>query len=373
MKLNPALAVFYTNTDKLTEALRLWRALNDADRQEQTKWAFEASFTLQLVKQTRVLDENLAWIKARSIQAAVNALLYPSVDVGYARNWIANNCPNYLIKFYDFIVQQTGQNKPKRKLVEEALLAFCQLLQQMESSDFQVNLVTYNEDAERASPGRHPDMLPGLRKEAAEKIADILKNFAAGHAIDLEPFVSLVSEAKERALFLKFCSIGEMYERATEVLCGGRLDIDELETFCRTAPNSEKAFSLAFHRMKNDGRDLLADGADFLIRNLEWISMAEILDWLPEDMPLNSASHILESAVALLIEKERLLRLESGVVQSMNLDVDYRLVSVEKKSVRIQSGTLCEAGGRPVGNGWVALAPDDRVYHITCKPRLSGE
>jgi hypothetical protein len=122
LKLYPAQAIFFTNSDKIADALKIWQALNDADKSNSSKWALEASYTLQLVRQHRILDEHLEWIKARSTTAAVNALLYPSVEVLYACDWIQANCPTYILRFYDFIVQQTGQNSPITTLMQDGLL-----------------------------------------------------------------------------------------------------------------------------------------------------------------------------------------------------------------------------------------------------------
>lgn len=371
MKLHPALAVYYTNKDKIPDALNIWKALDQADKNGSAKWALEASYTLQLVRQKKVLDDNLAWIKARSVNAAVNALLYPTVDVFYAQEWIEENCPTYMLKFYDFIMQQTGQNAPKLRTVEDGLEAFCKVLKDMDSPDFNVNVLTYNDKAVAASPGRHPEMIDDLANEAANKVARIVRQFGAMPGMDLRPFVDIIAQTKHRWLLFEFYAVGEMYQQAIDLVFRGTPDFRELENFCRNAPNPKKAFSVAFNQMKADGRDILSGNADFLIRNLEWLDFAEMLDWLPEDELLANVDNILQTASAILIEKERIAHMKLDIAQSMKLDVDYRLVKAHLRNVEIQHNTVCQGCHRPVGNGWVAVAPDSRVYHITCKPKLA--
>lgn len=369
LKLYPALAIYYTRTEKQVKALEYWKVLNNQDPKT-SRWALEASYTLQEISQKNILDEHLAWIKRRNVSHAVNALLHPNVDTAYAQEWIKANCPNYMIKFFDFIVQQTNP-APKIPLVEEALYAFCELLKNLEDPEFEVRKVTYNHKAATASKGPHPEMLEELGNECAEKISNIIHTYGAKKGVDLAPYVEIIKETKHRSLLFEFYQISEMYSEAMELIFSGNSpNYKELEDFCRNSPNCEAAFSHAFKTMIQKNKDFISVGIDFLIKNMEWVNYEEMLDWIPDDTPLEAVEKLLKIADNYLIQKERVMKTKLNIAKSMKKDVDYRLTKAQIRSVGIQHTTVCQNCQRPVGDGWVAIAPDSRVYHITCKPKL---
>jgi hypothetical protein len=372
LRLHPARAIFCTNTDKIPEALKIWGALNDHDSTRSAKWAFEASYTLQLVRQHRVLDEHLGWIKNRSMRAAVNALLYPSVEVPYAREWIQANCPTYMLRFYDFIVQQTGPNTPNIILVQEALQAFCDILMQMEfDQNFNLRLVSYSDDALDAPTNRWGDMVRDLARECANKIARIVRRFGKQEGLSLEPFVRQIEKTRDHSwLLFELFAVGEMYEEAISIILETN-DFQHLQEFCRTAPNSRTAFGEAFRQLGVRGRDILENGAEFLIRNIEWLDCTQMLDWIPEDQPIANVTHILAAAESYLVSKARVMQMKVNVAESMDLDVEYRLVKAQLRNAEVHHNTICQGCRRPLGDGWLAVAPDNRVYHMTCKPKLA--
>lgn len=368
LRLHPALAVFYTRTDKTQEALNLWHTLSKADKSN-PRWALEASYTLQEVKTKKILLSNLAWIKEIDESAAVNALLYPTVDTYFALDWINDNCPKYAIKFYDFMVMQTDP-EPKLRLVEDALMAFCKLLKSMaDNPTFDVTQLTYNPAA--ASAKGRLEMMDDLATECCNKIARIIRRFGGPDKFDLQPYVQIVQDTPHRWLLFEFYSIGEMYDQAINLIFARNPDMSELEHFCRNAPHPEKAFSVAFKKMTRDGKDILTTNGDFLIKNLEWIDYEEMLDWIQDDTPLPAVERLITTASNLLIQKERLLHMQLDVANSMKVDADYRSVKAELRNVEIQHNTECQACNRPVGNGWLAVSPENGIYHITCKPQIA--
>jgi hypothetical protein len=186
----------------------------------------------------------------------------------------------------------------------------------------------------------------------------------------LHPFVDLIKRTKHEWLLFEIYSIGEMYEDAIQKILDAN-DFKRLEEFCRSAPNPAAAFEVAFKQLKAGGRDILENGAEFLIRNIEWVDCCDMLEWLPHDVPLAAVAQVLQAASAYLIQKERIMTMKLKIGQSMRLDVEYRLVKAQLRNTEVQHNTVCQGCHRPVGDGWLAIAPDNRVYHMTCKPKLA--
>jgi hypothetical protein len=301
-------------------------------------------------------------------------LLYPGVNVDYAVGWIRANCPTFMLRFYDFLVQQTGTNTPHMALVQDALMEFCTTLIAMERDpNFDLKLITYSDDALDAPPARYPAMRADIAHECANKISRIVRCFGDSMMHDgtsLERFVREIEETQEhRWLLFEVLSIGRMYEEAIHRILETN-DLLELQEFCRNAPDCRAAFSVAFTQLRAQ-RDILENGAEFLIRNLEWLDPVDMLDWLPENQPLASVSHILIAAQSYLVNKARIMQMKLSVGKSMALDVDYRLVKAQLRNGEVQHSTVCHGCNRPLGSGWLAVSPDNRLYHMTCRPKLA--
>jgi hypothetical protein len=257
-------------------------------------------------------------------------------------------------------------------LVQDALQAFCEILTQMEfESNFDLRLVTYSDEALDAPTARSAEILPDLAHECVNKISRIVRRFGHQEGLSLEPFVRQLEHTRtHRWLLFELFSVGQMYGEAIGLILEEN-NFQQLQDFCRMAPDSAAAFNEAFTQLGARHRDILENGADFLIRNIEWLDCTQMLDWLPENQPLANVSHILAAAEAYLVTKERMMKMKVSVAQSMELDVDYRLVKAQLRNAEVQHHTVCQGCNRPLGAGWLAVAPDNRVYHMTCKPKLA--
>ena len=371
MRLYPAYAIFNTRTDKPQEALNIWRTLDARDPTHSTTWAIEASYTLREIATPKVLNHHLSWIKDRDISAAVNAFLYPKVDVEFAVKWIKDNCKEYLVKFYDYLTTQTD-TPPKQNIIESVLKKFCKLLRNMTVPGFDLHMLTYNPKALQTKGPQAKDVIDQYANELANKIARIIRTIKEPKDYNFMPYVEIIKAAggQFKWLLFEFYQIGEMYDLAMDVIFQGKTNFKDLEEFCRNSPHADQAFTVAFRRMIKDGKNILANNADFLVRNLEWVNFEEMLDWIPDDTPLSTVDNIIQTASTYLIQKERFMMLKNDIAISMKKEADYKLIQARLRNVEIQHQTVCQACQRPVGNGWVAVAPDSRVYHITCKPKL---
>lgn len=92
----------------------------------------------------------------------------------------------------------------------------------------------------------------------------------------------------------------------------------------------------------------------------------KFIDLIPDDGDMEIYGPILRRASAVLIEKERLMRIKLDVVRNLELDAAYRLVLAQKRNCEIQHSTLCKTCGRQVGSGWLSISPTNEVYHIAC-------
>jgi hypothetical protein len=77
----------------------------------------------------------------------VNTRLHPGITIGFVKNWIYQNYAEFMIPFYDYIIQPTGANRPNIGLVSDGLLRFCTLLLEMEQTAFDVKLASCNDEA----------------------------------------------------------------------------------------------------------------------------------------------------------------------------------------------------------------------------------
>ena len=374
-RMHPALAVYYTRTEKHQEALVIWKSLNDA-AENTTRWALEASYTLQDVQNVNhtLIEENLSWIVKRSKEAAVNSFLYPDVPANFAIQWIEKNCKEYLIKFLDYYTQLPS---PKNDLIERTLQIFCTMLKELEKASIDLTQMTFSKaamdyvkKAKDKKPKPNPELNEAIAKEICEKVIKIIKN-PNNKLIKLNNYVEIINKTKQRALLFEFYSIGEMYDEAiTLVFKSPKINFDELENFCRNAPNPEKAFSCTFNKIK-DKNEIVVQYQKFLLDNIEWIDLNAMMDWIPDKTKLKDVDNLLRTTENILIEKQRIAQLRVDIAKSMKIDVDYRSVRAQVRNAEVQHNTICQSCNRPVGNGWLAIAPDNRVYHITCKPDLN--
>jgi hypothetical protein len=236
--------------------------------------------------------------------------------------------------------------------------------------NFDLKQVSYSDDALDAPPSRYPAMRADIARECANKISRIVRRFGHKERFPLDNFARQIDGTKEhRWLLFEMLSVGELYEDAiTRILETN--DLLALQDFCRNAPDYRTAFTEAFKHLRGQ-RDILENGADFLIRNIEWLNIVDMVDWLPDNQPLANVGHILTAAQSYLVSKERIMRMKLSVGESMALDVDYRLVKAQLRSGEVQHSTVCHGCNRPLGAGWLAVSPDNRLYHMTCKPKLA--
>lgn len=381
MRLYPALAIYDTRTDKPQDALQIWKTLNARDPTQTNRWAYEASYTLREIPissnnsvNSKILEHHLEWVKNRDVSAAVNSFLYPKVDVQTAEDWIKRNCETYLVKFYDYLTTQTD-TPPKQALIQSALYKFTELLKEMQNANFDVHKLTYNQTAVQTEGNVPHETIELYANELANKIARIIRKIdkPQDYSDCFNKCIETVRAAgpQHRWLLFEFYQISENYELAMNDIFGkGKTDFKELEEFCRNSPHPDKAFDMAFKRMRDDNKNILANNADFLIRNMEWVNFVNMVSWIPDEATLNEVDNIIQVASNFLIQKERFLQLKNHIAISMKKEADYKLVQARLRNVEIQHQTVCNACHRPVGNGWVAVAPDNRVYHISCKPKL---
>jgi len=369
MRLHPALAIHYTRMGKYNEALSLWKDLNNADVKS-TRWAKEASFTIRDVRNEDLFNNTLEWIRQRSIDAALNTFIYPQVDTFKANMWIQKNCPTYAIKFLDYIVKLTNP-KPQIDLLDRACTEFCTILKQIESDTFDHTQLTFLDDVFTKKKSEFTDKVrEKAMDEIVERVLYIIRTYGAG--LSMKKYYPLIIETRHRSLLFEMFQIGEMYDQAMDIMFQKKpLNINELQDFCRNCPNPETAFTIAFSRMSSSGVDVVSDFADLLIANLEWVDCEKMIDWIHPDAPLSKLNKLMQATESVLIQKEKLLKAKFDIIQTLEVDSKYRLVKAHKRNCEIQHNTVCAHCQRPVGNGWLAIAPDNKVYHISCKPRLS--
>lgn len=385
MKLYPAIAIYQTRTDKQLDALHIWRALDSAltkSNMTSNRWALEASYTLREISDQKTITSNLEWIKARDVSCAVNAFLYPKVllDYDFASEWITKNCPTYINKFYDYLTTQPDLIK-YQGVVKTIMVKFTELLMKIKPN-WDIHELTYSERALEIPKGTilSEDELNSYATELANKIARIIRTVSHDPDFKKEDYAAEFKQCSEillkdpqkkyKWLLFEFYQVSEDYSSAMKVIIDDKPDFNELEEFCRNSPHPDIAFTYAFQTMREKSIDIMANNASFLVRNIEWVDFVEMLDWLPKDQSIRNVENILTAASIFLIQKERFLTFKNNIAISMKKEADYKNVQAKLRNVQIQHQTLCQACHRPVGSGWVAIAPDSRVYHIACKPKL---
>jgi hypothetical protein len=84
-----------------------------------------------------------------------------------------------------------------------------------------------------------------------------------------------------------------------------------------------------------------------------------------------TAAHVLQAASAYLIQKGNTMTMKLKIGQPMKLDAEYRVVKAQLRNGEVLHDTLFQGCNRPVGDGWSAVAPDNRACYMTCKPKLT--
>ena len=363
-KLHPALAVYFTHTEKTTEALTIWKSLNDSDKKS-TKWAFEAAYTLQKVQDKKTIEDNLVWICARSKSAAVQTFLHPDVDIQDATKWIKKNAEHFMIKFLDYL---TKIQKANTKLSKEALDLFSKALRELGTPEFRSKYYTFSKYYEKWK--KTPPKASELEETEIYICTRILEIAKENTKIDLLPYCKTAQETGHIDLMLNLFIAGELYAEAMqEFVCTWKIDYQKIQTFCRSCINPSVAFRFAVEKLMAEGQNILATQKSFILDNIEYIAYDDILRWLPDNVPFSEVVDIFNAMERINVMKRNILLTQKSTLESLKTEIEYKLMKQEVRWVEVTYDTACESCKRPVGNGFVSISKEGNVYHLACKPR----
>lgn len=362
--LHPALAIYFAHTERIDEALKIWKTLNDADK-ENVRWAVEAGYTLQLVDDEDDLKSNLVWIKKRSRTAAIIAFLRPNVDISLAMDWIKQNAQEFSVRFYDYLL---NNNLLKPELVKNALDSYTDLLSIVGAPEFKADHAAFYEKYYQTWLKRSPRQ--NELDELDKYLIDQLIKCAMLNPKNLSKYCSIAKRLVKMDLMFTLFQIGEMYsEAAKEFILTWKADFAKIQKFCRQCKSPEKAFKVTIEVLAEEGYNIFGQHRQFILDNIEFISHEDIIKWIPDNQNIDDYIDFFISMEGKNLLKRNIMKMQEATIRQLNNEIDYKLTIQEVRCAEFGYTTVCGSCGRPVGSGFVCVAPDNTVYHLACKPK----
>jgi hypothetical protein len=368
LPIGPGFAVLQGNTGDVEKAMTLWRELDDLCSTN-PMFVTEASFTLQNLRDSSKLVNYLDWILKRDPnppKTAINALLSVNHDPAVVSGWLkANNLTGYRMRYCTFIVTQ--ENRARGRVVaHETLLHLLDILSDIDDKKFDVGRLDFTAASEELRGSK-------LRAEAKKEVTQLVFLLLEAHAESING-----AEALEHArnvsneVLLAIYRAKHQYNEALELITneGDTFPIEEVQEFCRRAPDPPAAFSVVLRLIGAD--NLLAKYAAFVGENLQWLNLAELVSTIPSDTKVAALSELLKAAYSLLMQRKLSLASQIAMSESLLLDEKYTRANVQTLYCTIARGMTCPTCHQAIADDVQCLmapgASDGLVYHVRCKP-----
>jgi hypothetical protein len=298
---------------------------------------------------------------------AINALLSVNHDPGVVASWLKqNNLLEHKLRYNCFMAKNANRQRGSA-VANETLLELLGLLREIDDPDFDLKRLSFTM---AASSGE--DLKSRAKKEITDTVLFLLETYA--DHFDQKDILPHISEKIDVAIPLAIYRVKRQYAEALNVLtANGKFDIDQLQEFCRAAPEPPKAFS-ALLKLINPN-DLVSKYSAFLETNMPWIDPIELFGIIPRDSRIKNISGIIRTAFNLLQQRKLSLEMEIALTRGMMVDLEYKKAVAASNYSTMKRTVLCAGCHQPMGDdtSWYTLAggSDLDCYHVRCKPTFA--
>lgn len=375
LNLNSAVAVLKTNVGQVEEALQIWHQLDSAlssTNQVNPLIIKEASYTVQQLKNSSNLAKELDWIYERDPnkpELALNAILSINHDSQVVDDWIKSKGLDALkLRYSVFIVTNTSTIRGVA-LANETFISLLDILKEIDSSSFDVNKLQFTQEYIKNS--KDPQIKSKAKEEIIQYELQILKQHAP--AIAQEDVKNHLPEDCDKRIIFALYRVKEEYEKGINLLTADdQFPKEEIEEFCRLAPNPPAAFSVWLKTVSPT--DLITKHAAFVKENIAYMNLAELISLLPKDVRVKEVRDLVKSCYNLL--QTRLYNLDNQIAisKSIQVDLNYQKVRALSGYTVLDVDAKCAACGQPIADGQAFAVPpgcgNKLMYHTNCKPTL---
>lgn len=365
---SPALAVLKTRKGDISEAVNIWKQLYETTKD--TAYLTNCSFTLQECSDQDFFIKTIDWIYPNCPSAAINSLLSKNHDTTMVLNWLAkNNREQERILYIDYLMCLPDYT-PSVQLIDECFKKYIILLSGFDSDKYKEEDIKFT-SAARIQKLTGNELKAAAKEEINTKAIRILEQHSK--FISAEKYLSYINSSIDPKIALTIYRVTGKYLEALTLILKGKdpIPFEEVEEFCRAAPDPPQAFQAAFTLI---GADKLFDKkCEFISRNISYIDPVSTIKMIPKDTPVKQVADVIRILFNLLVQRNESLDKQIAVTESMKVDAEYKLAKARSSSVVIDKTTVCATCGKPINDGQIYVDPDGTVYHgnETCKKAKS--
>ena len=377
MSVGPAYAVVLSYLGDVEEAMGIWMKLEDmvskGGKPVNPMFVDEASYTVRKLKDSTQLGPYLKWLLAKDPtppKRAINALLSVDHDPAIVNTWLKqNNLMDYRMRYYCFIVCQSSKARGA-SVAPETLNFLLDILSEIDDDSFDAKSLDFTNAAQIPDIDKI-EMLIEAKKEITNTVLQILEMH--GDMIDGQAALFHCGGNIDRKVILTIHRVKKQYSEGLQLLRkNDRFELDEVQSFCRAAPEPPLAFSSFLQLLEPD--KVIKEYAPFIEENLPWMNLTELIRLIPSTSRIKTVTPIVKTAFNLLMQRKMSLDMQIAMTESMLVDSRYRKTVQQSNYCTIEKTAKCATCGRPITIDQQSFTPpggaDQEIYHQKCKPSL---
>jgi hypothetical protein len=284
-----------------------------------------------------------------------------SHDPEVVQQWLAaNGLAVHGLRYHCFILSQPGSERGA-VLANTTVCLLLSMLGEIDDDRFDVAKLKFTD---AGSKGAKAD----AKKEIVGLVLKILSTFGA-HVNDSQA-LAIIEHAPDkfdkRIRLAIYRAKGE-YEKALEIMIEDNYGADEIQGFCRAAPDPTAALTAFLHVLPP--ALLLESYGDFLIANLPLLDLVELVSRIPDDVPVKSVKGLVQSALALIAVRDQNLDSQIAITKALLIDGEYQRAQTQATFVDIPDRPTCAKCSKAIGAEELFVVPATKaLYHSASRP-----
>lgn len=393
LPLNPSYAILESNIGEVDDAINIWQKLDHAlakNNKYNPMFITEASFAIQKLKDSTNLISYLNWVLERdpnSPELAINAILSVNHDPSEINNWLSSKgLDNYKLRYSVYIVTQSTVTNSNYKvavsagkassLANETFIPLLKILADIDNSDFDLNRLQFTKSSKSGTTGGIYKL--NAKKEIFQYLMQILELHA--DSINETEAEDHITDNMDIKIKYTLYRVKRMYEKGLKLMLKNANDskdnfvfpTEKVEEFCRLAPEPDVAFSVLIKMI--DPNDLIPKFKQFILDNLVYMNLVELVSNIPKNLKINEVQLILKKAYNILQSRVYSLDNQISIAKSIKVDTQYRKTQLQANFCYIKKEITCaKCGNKILEEQQFVMAPGGTnmlVYHPRCKPAL---
>ena len=371
--ITPCLAVYYTYHGQYDKAYDIWWALYKATPND--LFAFEASQTIKEISDAKLLDTTLEWLKNVQPKYLPNAIISTKHDQQQILSFLEENeklLPHVKLQYYDFIVQQP-QILPLPTIIQGAFDSYVTILDDIGHNKFNIDQIAFtNSYQEQEKKGKIDEET--LKREVTEELTRKTMNLLMNRLDQIgndKAMKKIEGKILDNKIKLSIYKANNNYEDGikeilTSIKDPNNIPYDDIEDFCRTSTDPQKAFAVAFSLIPSD--QLFTNNARFINNNIEYIDILQTVKLIPKNLGIRIAAPLITSMFNLMTQRNEELDKQMAITKSMQEDADFYLQKEKSEyATLIENETKCSVCKKAIlSNHQLAILPDGSLCHKAC-------